>query len=134
MLEAAARGLPTRRSRYTVSIGEGSAEVAGETKIRGHYFEDGNIQLQTSKALQGKTVAFEVSRALVETKDCYCPIYVPFSLHCSRRSSISYRGHHRFRQFAKFCVRSARALSTTASLMTVNRMCPLAAHVAAQIA
>ncbi|CAN0585118.1 unnamed protein product, partial [Ectocarpus sp. 12 AP-2014] len=47
--------------RYTVAVGAGSAEVCGAITVRGHYFENGNIQLQTSKQVGAKTVAFTVS-------------------------------------------------------------------------
>lgn len=47
--------------RYTVAIAEGSAEVCGVITVRGHYFEDGNIQLQTSKEVGSKSVPFSVS-------------------------------------------------------------------------
>lgn len=49
------------RYRYTVTIGDGSAEVCGTTAVRGHYFENGNIQLQTSKQVPTKTLPFTVS-------------------------------------------------------------------------
>ncbi|CAN0430031.1 unnamed protein product, partial [Ectocarpus sp. 13 AM-2016] len=42
---------------YTVAVGAGSAEVCGAITVRGHYFENGNIQLQTSKQVGAKTVA-----------------------------------------------------------------------------
>ena len=48
-------------SRYTVVVGEGSAEVCGAITVRGHYFENGNIQLRTSKEVAAKTVPFSVS-------------------------------------------------------------------------
>lgn len=46
--------------RYTVTVANGSAEVRGTTGARGHYFENGNIQLQTSKELTAKRVSFMV--------------------------------------------------------------------------
>lgn len=56
---------------YAVSIGDGSAEVSGKTSVRGHYFEDGNIQLQTSKDLPAKKLPFSVGvRGMVEPKCC----------------------------------------------------------------
>lgn len=47
--------------RYTIVVGDGSAEVRGAITVRGHYFENGNIQLQTSKEVAAKTVSFSVS-------------------------------------------------------------------------
>lgn len=44
--------------RYTVTVSGGSAEVCGVISVRGHYFENGNIQLQTSKEIEAKTVTF----------------------------------------------------------------------------
>lgn len=46
--------------RYTVAVGEGSAEVCGAITVRGHYFENGNIQLQTAKEVPAKTITFSV--------------------------------------------------------------------------
>lgn len=43
-------------------VGEDSAEVSGTITVRGHYFENGNIQLQTSKTVAAKTLPFSVSR------------------------------------------------------------------------
>lgn len=37
--------------------------MCGAVTVRGHYFENGNIQLQTSKQVEAKTVAFTVSAA-----------------------------------------------------------------------
>lgn len=54
--------------RYTIAVGEeGSAEVCGTITVRGHYFENGNIQLQTSKEVAAKTVTFSVSEASGKT-------------------------------------------------------------------
>ena len=38
------------RSEWTVELGEGAARISGNVRVRAHYFEDGNVQLQTSKA------------------------------------------------------------------------------------
>lgn len=48
------------RRRYTIALGDGSAEVSGVITVRGHYFENGNIQLQTSKEVSPKTISFSV--------------------------------------------------------------------------
>eukprot|EP00752_Nemacystus_decipiens_P018183 g16313.t1 len=57
--------------RYTVAVGDGSAEVCGTITVRGHYFEAGNIQLQTSKEVAAKTVAFSNAKSLAEAVVSY---------------------------------------------------------------
>lgn len=49
-------------------VGEESAEVRGAITVRGHYFENGNIQLQTSKEVGAKTVSFSVSEYVENEK------------------------------------------------------------------
>ncbi|CAN0132471.1 unnamed protein product [Ectocarpus fasciculatus] len=61
----------TWSGRYTVAVGAGSAEVCGAITVRGHYFEDGNIQLQTSKQVGAKTVAFTSPKSLAEAAVAY---------------------------------------------------------------
>ncbi|CAN0028857.1 unnamed protein product, partial [Hapterophycus canaliculatus] len=56
----------TWSGRYTITVGGGSAEVCGVITVRGHYFEDGNIQLQTSKEVGEKTVTFTSPNSLAE--------------------------------------------------------------------
>ena len=43
-------------SVWTISVNAGEAEVAGEIKILAHYFEDGNMQLNTSKPVSAKKI------------------------------------------------------------------------------
>jgi len=43
-------------SVWTITVGLGEAEVAGEIKILAHYFEDGNMQLNTSKPVASKKI------------------------------------------------------------------------------
>ncbi|CAM9267857.1 unnamed protein product [Pylaiella littoralis] len=57
--------------RYTIVVGEDSAEVRGAITVRGHYFENGNIQLQTSKEVGAKTVSFSGSKSLAEAVVAY---------------------------------------------------------------
>lgn len=45
-------------SEWTVVLGEGEALVSGHVKVRAHYFEDGNVQLQTTKQYDEQTVTF----------------------------------------------------------------------------
>lgn len=41
------------RSTWTVSLGGGSVELKGVLKVQVHYYEDGNVQLVTSKDVKG---------------------------------------------------------------------------------
>lgn len=46
------------RSTWTVTLGGGSVELKGVLKVQVHYYEDGNVQLVTSKDVKGNlTVA-----------------------------------------------------------------------------
>ena len=45
-------------------LGDGEAIVSGTVKVRAHYFEDGNVQLQTTKAFHSARVFFETPRML----------------------------------------------------------------------
>lgn len=43
-------------STWTIEVGPASMDVAGEIKVRAHYFEDGNVQLQTKKACKSTSI------------------------------------------------------------------------------
>jgi len=45
-------------SWWTITIAGGKANVEGEVKIHAHYFEDGNIQLQTAKTIPAASLSF----------------------------------------------------------------------------
>lgn len=45
-------------SWWTITVEGGKAKIEGEIKIHAHYFEDGNIQLQTTKTVPSTTVSF----------------------------------------------------------------------------
>lgn len=47
------------RSEWTVALGDGEAIVSGIIKVRAHYFEEGNVQLQTTKAFHPARILFE---------------------------------------------------------------------------
>eukprot|EP00903_Cladosiphon_okamuranus_P015630 g14433.t1 len=57
--------------RYTIAVVGGSAEVCGAITVRGHYFENGNIQLQTTKEVAVKTVTFSSAKSLAEAVVSY---------------------------------------------------------------
>lgn len=44
----------------------GKATVSGDTKVHNHYFEEGNIQLQTSKPVASKEISFSTDKELAE--------------------------------------------------------------------
>ena len=43
-------------SVWTATVDPAGVEVSGEIKIRAHYFEDGNVQLQSKKAIESVTL------------------------------------------------------------------------------
>ena len=45
-------------SSWNISCSGGQATVTGEVKIHAHYFEDGNVQLQTTKPFTARTFPF----------------------------------------------------------------------------
>ncbi|CAM9644807.1 unnamed protein product [Chrysoparadoxa australica] len=49
---------------YTVQVGDGKATFKGTIKVRGHYFESGNMQLQSTKAVQEQTLSYSDATAL----------------------------------------------------------------------
>ncbi|XP_071534398.1 F-actin-capping protein subunit alpha [Panulirus ornatus] len=56
------------RSTWTVTLGGGSVELKGVLKVQVHYYEDGNVQLVTSKDVKGNltvTSEEETARDLV---------------------------------------------------------------------
>eukprot|EP00904_Undaria_pinnatifida_P006350 jgi/Undpi1/2845/HiC_scaffold_14.g06222.m1 len=57
--------------RYTVTVDGEAAEVRGTISVRGHYFENGNIQLQTSKEVAAKTLTFADSKSLAVAVTAY---------------------------------------------------------------
>lgn len=48
------------RSQWSVSIISGSAEARGILKVQVHYYEDGNVQLVSSKDIK-ETIILSVS-------------------------------------------------------------------------
>ncbi|XP_068230131.1 F-actin-capping protein subunit alpha-1-like [Palaemon carinicauda] len=57
------------RSTWTVTLGGGSVELKGVLKVQVHYYEDGNVQLVTSKDVKGNLTVSgeeETARELVE--------------------------------------------------------------------
>lgn len=55
-------------STWVVALNGGghSADVQGDIKIHGHYFEDGNVQLQTAKAIPSTKVVYSSEAELGE--------------------------------------------------------------------
>jgi capping protein alpha len=53
-------------SAWTLSLDEGAASLSGEIKIHVHYFEDGNLQMQTNKPVAATTIAFNNNAALFD--------------------------------------------------------------------
>ena len=47
-------------------IAGGKATVSGETKVHNHYFEEGNIQLQTSKPVASNEISYSNDQELAE--------------------------------------------------------------------
>jgi capping protein (actin filament) muscle Z-line, alpha len=45
-------------STWTIQCSGGQATISGEMKVHAHYFEDGNVQLQTTKVMPATTVPF----------------------------------------------------------------------------
>ena len=50
-------------STWTVALAAGGPTVSGEIKIRAHYFEEGNVQLQSKKAVAAQTLAVDAGDA-----------------------------------------------------------------------
>jgi len=53
-------------SNWNVTINDGNATITGDTKIHVHYFEDGNLQMQTSKAVPAASFAFNSDNTLFD--------------------------------------------------------------------
>lgn len=51
-------------STWTISIEGGSASVVGEIKVHAHYFEDGNVQMQSTKPIPKQDLSFSDSANL----------------------------------------------------------------------
>ena len=45
-------------STWSVSISGSSASVTGDIKIHAHYFEDGNVQMQSAKSIPSTDIQF----------------------------------------------------------------------------
>jgi capping protein (actin filament) muscle Z-line, alpha len=66
-------------STWNISTAGGQATVTGEIKIHAHYFEDGNVQLQTSKPLPARIFPFSSESDFAEQISAY--ISVSYSHH-----------------------------------------------------
>ncbi|CAE7710555.1 Capza1, partial [Symbiodinium microadriaticum] len=53
-------------STWTVQCAGDQATIAGEIKVHAHYFEDGNVQLQTTKAIASTTIPFSSEAEFTE--------------------------------------------------------------------
>ena len=54
-------------SQFTVDkLSEDKATLNGEIKVHNHYFEEGNIQMQTAKPVSGKEITFSSEKELSE--------------------------------------------------------------------
>ena len=53
-------------SQWVVALGGGGATLAGEVKVHGHYFEDGNVQLVTEKKFAPAPVAAVAAKVCEE--------------------------------------------------------------------
>jgi len=53
-------------SSWTVALSSGVAVVSGEIKIHAHYFEDGNVQLQSTKSVATESLAYTSPQHLSE--------------------------------------------------------------------
>jgi capping protein alpha len=51
-------------STWQVAVSGSSATVTGDVKVHVHYFEDGNLQLQTHKKIEATTFSFQSDREL----------------------------------------------------------------------
>lgn len=51
-------------STWIVSVEGSTAAVTGEIKVHAHYFEDGNVQMQSTKAIPKKDISFTDSANL----------------------------------------------------------------------
>ena len=51
-------------SSWTLSVEGSTAAVTGEIKVHAHYFEDGNVQMQSTKAIPKKDISFTDSANL----------------------------------------------------------------------
>ena len=53
-------------STWTLSIAGASATISGEIKVHAHYFEDGNVQLQTAKPVPPAEIAVGSEKDMAE--------------------------------------------------------------------
>lgn len=75
-------------SQWTLTTdASSSASLVGEIKIHVHYFEDGNLQMQTSKAIGNKSFTFSSDSDLatqvvkaIQVCVCFLFIYDSFSM------------------------------------------------------
>lgn len=54
-------------STWSVAVSGESATLSGDVKVHVHYFEDGNLQLQTNKKVEATTVTFKSDRELSDS-------------------------------------------------------------------
>lgn len=45
-------------STWTIQCSSGQATISGEIKVHAHYFEDGNVQLQTTKVIPATVLPY----------------------------------------------------------------------------
>jgi capping protein (actin filament) muscle Z-line, alpha len=54
------------KGEYTVTLADGSAQITGKVDLLAHYFEDGNVQMNTQKTYNNDGVSFSDSSELGE--------------------------------------------------------------------
>mmetsp|Transcript_34180 Transcript_34180/g.74529 ORF Transcript_34180/g.74529 Transcript_34180/m.74529 type:complete len:287 (-) Transcript_34180:152-1012(-) len=53
-------------STWTIQLSGGQATISGDMKVHAHYFEDGNVQLQTSKPIPATTIPYSSEAEFAE--------------------------------------------------------------------
>ena len=67
------------RSVWTVQLEHGSAEVTGLLKVQVHYYEDGNVQLVSSKEIkEGISISVRVLDTLILKNDSLRALFLDF--------------------------------------------------------
>jgi hypothetical protein len=82
------------QSQWNVTVDGSTARLSGESKIHVHYFEDGNLQMQTSKSFPAETLNWKNEVELADAIFTRIQVFWSEGSYCYMRHLLDYFTRH----------------------------------------
>ncbi len=69
------------QSTWTVKVDGSTAELSGDVKLHVHYFEDGNLQMQSNKSFPATSFSFSSPEKLSEEVFSRIQVFIPVAIY-----------------------------------------------------